>query len=773
MKEKKTDPETVVETAEDSREITTEFPTVKDEDAVKGTRPAKKRGGLFRHERKKQAEKPVRIIDSEADMRVFDTQEPVPAPVAETDIGDTQEIRTDSPTRPIPDLTDTRVLEGGEDDDEVIAEKGSQMLLEGFEEEAPERPEQGDEERLRRVRREKIEDFSQKREQHMQQVAGSEGEPTERGEVIYPETPLEAGQEETEQPVSEAPVEDVDVLATLTAASRSAGVRLFFSAVLEIILCLMTVFSAVSPTIAMAPTAYLVIHVVLFVALCVLNAPLLSEGLSRLFSGAPAISSGVAAAVLAVTVHTALQFLNPAGVTDGSVPLLTGVAGLGVLLLSTAKRVEKDRQLKNAVVAVDDENEKLVYKRIQDPTLAEEIGRPACAIGEPRVAYYRKTVKLDDYLAISDDSRLCTRQMKWYIPCILGVSLIVALIYFALNGISSWMTTVTLFCAMLTVAAPAVLFFALQMAMSGAAHNAQEEGALLTGYTAVEELGSVHALALDAMDIFPEQSVLLHGIKTFSGTRIDDAILDAASVSVRAGGPLSHVFRRMIQNKVDMLRDVDTLVYEQDMGLSGWVSGRRVLIGNRKLLDNHGIDIPSRDYEQRYAVNGRQLVYLSIAGELSAMFVVSYVADPAVKTMLTKLTKQRVTLLVRTCDQNITERLVADVFDLNGYYVELLNAPAGRSFEGLVDGVSESEASGVIAKDSTNGLILALSLCSRLKAAMVFFSILQIVLGVIGVLLVGYTALFGGTIFPPLYILEFLLIAIVLFGFLSILFGRK
>lgn len=100
-------------------------------------------------------------------------------------------------------------------------------------------------------------------------------------------------------------------------------------------------------------------------------------------------------------------------------------------------------------------------------------------------------------------------------------------------------------------------------------------------------------MVLDALDLFPAESVLLHGIKTFSGARIDEAILDAAAVSSAAGGPLSSVFLRVIENRTDILPAVDSLVYEQEMGLSGWVSGRRVLVGNRRLLENHGVDVPS------------------------------------------------------------------------------------------------------------------------------------------------------------------------------------
>ena len=66
------------------------------------------------------------------------------------------------------------------------------------------------------------------------------------------------------------------------------------------------------------------------------------------------------------------------------------------------------------------------------------------------------------------------------------------------------------------------------------------------------------------------------------------------------------MFRRIIEDKVDILPAVDSLVYEQSMGLTGWVAGRRVLVGNRRLLENHGVDVPSRDYELRYTQNGRQ-----------------------------------------------------------------------------------------------------------------------------------------------------------------------
>lgn len=737
------------EPSAESDSTTTEFPLVTEE------KTTAKKPSLFRGKKKKKTEKPI-IAEAGEAVRVYSAAEENTQP-----LDDTQELSAASSV-----MEKTQVIEMN-GDEEKEAEAGGQILLDGFNGDVVSDEQLGAEERLRRVRREKIQDFSQKREQHMLEDAAST-ETAREDLVVYPDVAEEDVVEE--EPVPETPAQ---VKERLEVNTRSAGLSLFFTAVFEMVLFILTIFSSFSASLSMSPTVYTVLHLVLFTLLIAFNAKPLFKGLCRLFSDTPTVASGVSLSVLVALLHTALQFLNPEGVINGKSPFITAISGLALLLFAMGRYLEVQRQNQNARLALNDNAQKTVYKCITDPVLAEEIGRPALAIGLPHVAYYRRSDGVSSYLETSCDDEAASKQIKWYIPTVVSLALVVSLVFFFTTSLSSWFVALSAFCAMVAAAAPALLFFGLQSALNRASASANKEGSGILGYQAVENYGTAHALALDSMDLFPEYSVLLHGIKTFSGTRIDDAILDAASVSVRAGGPLSHVFRRMIQNKVDMLRDVDTLVYEQDMGLSGWVNGRRILIGNRKLLDNHGIDIPSQDYEQRYAINGRQLVYLSIAGELSAMFVVSYIADTGVKAVLEKLTKQRVTLLIRTCDQNITEELVARVFGLNGFYVEVLNAPAGRSFEALAEGVSETETTGIVSNGDRNGLILALAMCNRLRNGTYLFTVLQMIASVAAMAMVGYAAFAFKALIPPVYMLLCLLFGCAATAIGSLFSGRK
>lgn len=758
--------------AEELNTTTTEFPTLltvePEQEVPAETPPKKKRGGFFRRRETREQyfliESPA--VETAAPLETAETED-VKVFGSEAEMDDTREISVSQ---------DTKVIDMAENDAEPEAAPVMQLQLDGFVSEKVEAPKTEEEEEaaLMRVRQEKIQDFSQRREQHQKETAAMAQTQQETSSEAEPRD------EPEKKAVEEAPVAEefteysqvADFRKKLLAERHGARVALLISGVAEAVLFISALISLAFSAVSVNAISYLAVQLLVCICLAAVNFPVLKNGLSKLFSGRATVESGVALAVALTLFHTALQFLNTSGVADGSAPLLTALTGFALLLCQVCRSLACDRMCRN-FSAVSVQGEKMVAKRIQDESLAEEIGRPAVALGLPQVAYFRKTAFASHCFGSMGDSSAGQEWMKWYLPLSVCVSAVIALIYLLVNGLPSWIFSVTLFCLMVCVSMPIFMLFFLQSSISLMSLSLQKNATAVMGYDAVREYGSLHAVALDAIDLFPQSSVMLHGIKTFSGTRIDQAILDAASVSIRAGGPLSHLFRCMILNKVDMLHEVDTLVYEQDMGLSGWVSGRRVLIGNRRLLDNHGIYIPSKDYEDRYAKDGRQLVYLSIAGELSAMFVVSYTADETVKRILTELTDRRVTLLVRTCDPNITEKLLASVFGLNGFYIELLGAPAGRSYEALVDGVTAEEPAGIVSRGGVNGMMRAVAKCRLLRNGVRLFTVLQSIFGLAALLAVGALALFGGVMLSPLFVLELTVVGLVVTGAMSLLFSIR
>lgn len=604
------------------------------------------------------------------------------------------------------------------------------------------------EEQLEQTRREKIEEFQKKRQTHGLdfKLAGDEEEDNDPAEepVTYEEEELEDYGRYEETPA---------VQNELNYRRRTGWISVFLTLSLEAVLVTLSLLVHITGAPPLDPYLYIGLHGFMLLFMMLVNHQMVGGGLASLARMQADGDSAAAVAAVAALVHTLLQFIRPAAVADGTLELLAPVAGLSLLLAALGRQARVCRICANfRFVSYPGEN--FAAHRIEDRQTAEEVGRAAVALGEPQVAFFKGAPFLTRFLENSYAEDGGDRVMKLFVPLLAAASALLGVGYGLLHPDGWWMA-LTVFVSALCLATPAAMT-AMNFPLLRAGKKALSRGGMVSGWNAVKEFGHLHAVVVDAADLFPSESVLLHGIKTFSGTRIDEAILDAAAISIQAGGPLAAVFRRVIEDKTDILPAVDSLVYEQDMGLAGWVGGRRVLVGNRRLLENHGVDVPSRDYEMRYTKNNRQLVYLSAAGELSAMFVVSYVADEGIAEALHSLEKAGITLLVRTCDPNVTESLICDVLDIDGYYVEMLGTVAGRAFS-RVEAVSYGEVPAVLASNGRiEGTAAALSACRRLRIGAGLGLAAQIVAAGVGFALSLILAFRSGMVMPPAYALGYL-----------------
>ena len=89
---------------------------------------------------------------------------------------------------------------------------------------------------------------------------------------------------------------------------------------------------------------------------------------------------------------------------------------------------------------------------------------------------------------------------------------------------------------------------------------------------------------------------------------------------------------------------------------------------------------------------GKELLYLSNFGSLSAGFVISYHADKQLKTQLRELEKVGVALMVYTTDPNVTPARVAQVYGLQEENIHMVPAALQQEAEAALDGTGETAA---------------------------------------------------------------------------------
>lgn len=269
----------------------------------------------------------------------------------------------------------------------------------------------------------------------------------------------------------------------------------------------------------------------------------------------------------------------------------------------------------------------------------------------------------------------------------------------------NWGTGINTAVCALTISTPVSLLFIMNNVLTDISAELDKYGARVCGFEGAQMAASTNAIVLEAANLFGSQGCDLHGIKVFNNTKIDDAIIYAAAVIIKTKSPLAHVFDDVIIGKQSILPKVDSVQYEEQMGTSAWVYHKKVLVGNRNLLINHGVNVPKISFEQKYTRRNRKALYLAVDGKIMAMFVVSYSADPDLKRELIKLEKTGITLIVKSSDPYINEESLANLFDLPKGYIKVMNRQAARVFEKYSDMQVEKSPAYVVHNGTAKGLV--------------------------------------------------------------------
>lgn len=159
--------------------------------------------------------------------------------------------------------------------------------------------------------------------------------------------------------------------------------------------------------------------------------------------------------------------------------------------------------------------------------------------------------------------------------------------------------------------------------------------------------------------------------------------------------------------KQSILPDVDGVIYEDKMGTSAWIYQKKILVGTRELLMHHGVAVPKEDFENKYTRKGRKALYLAVAGKISAMFVVSYSADNAIKKSLKKLEKSGITILLKSSDPYINEENIMEIFDLPEGFIRVMTSSNARIFEKYSNLVVEKSPAYTVHNGTALGFISA------------------------------------------------------------------
>ena len=470
--------------------------------------------------------------------------------------------------------------------------------------------------------------------------------------------------DEPEHPEEYRSEEDTeDVLADLLSAKGKAVGRIAGTGILAAVLGVIALLGSAS-FLQLAPAVYYGLNAALLLGCILLNSRTVLGGSAKLFMLRADTTSICGFAALLSLLQCVVLL---AGGAEAQ-PVSGFVCALALVACAFGDYLDAARTLKN-FRSIAENPKKYASLVLADQDFTRMLTHDL-HVGEANVLIKRRTGFTDNFLAHSASTNVRFDRVRRLQPAVALVCVLLG-VFAALRGdVAEGISTAAMAAAM---CAP----FAAGLMSPLPIHKLQTRltrmGAVLPGYSAAEELADANCVVLEGRELFPRDKVLLHGIKTFERERVDRAILYAASVLIHSCDTMSHMFMKVIQGKTDMLFEADSVVYEEGLGFSFWVEQNRILVGRRELLEAHEIEVPSRDYENRYTkTSTRDAIYLAVAGKLYAMFVISYAPDEEMGGMLQELVKNNINIIVRTRDFIITPDKIARMYNIPRAMVTLV-----------------------------------------------------------------------------------------------------
>ncbi len=269
--------------------------------------------------------------------------------------------------------------------------------------------------------------------------------------------------------------------------------------------------------------------------------------------------------------------------------------------------------------------------------------------------------------------RLVDTVSGYFVPVVIVVSIITFVIWSVWGPEPAIAYAVINAVAVLIIACPCALGLATPMSIMVGTGKGAMMGVLFKNAEALEVLRKVDTLVVDKTGTLTEGKPKLVAVMATQGFEESDNLRLAASLERASEHPLAEAIVQGAEARGVELTLAEEFQSVTGMGVTGVVDGRKVALGNIKLLESLGIDagdLPQQADNQRG--EGQTVMLLAIDGKAAGLIGV---ADPIKETTpeaIRNLHGEGIKIVMLTGDSRKTAEAVAAKLDIDQVQAEVL-----------------------------------------------------------------------------------------------------
>ncbi len=259
---------------------------------------------------------------------------------------------------------------------------------------------------------------------------------------------------------------------------------------------------------------------------------------------------------------------------------------------------------------------------------------------------------------------------SYFVPIVMAIAVIAGIAWY-LSGMSV-IFSLTIFIAVLVIACPCALGLATPTAIMVGTGKGAEYGVLIKGGEALETTHRIKTIVFDKTGTITEGKPKVTDIVSTGIVGVTELLQLAASAEKGSEHPLGEAIVNDAKAKnMDFFR-VESFEAIPGHGIEVVIQGKKMLLGNKKLMDDRKIEITLQNESDRLAEEGKTPMYVTIDNQLAGIIAVADVMKASSKRAIEALHSMGIEVAMITGDNRRTAEAIAKQVGIDRVLAEVL-----------------------------------------------------------------------------------------------------
>lgn len=242
--------------------------------------------------------------------------------------------------------------------------------------------------------------------------------------------------------------------------------------------------------------------------------------------------------------------------------------------------------------------------------------------------------------------------------------------------------------AVLIIACPCALGLATPMSVMVGVGKGAQSGVLVKNAEALERMNQVDTLVIDKTGTITEGKPTVENVFSVSSAYSEEEILQfIASLNNSSEHPLAVATVTYAKDRNIELLKSNHFNSVTGKGVQGEVNGKKVFLGNKKMMDEAGASISSKTEEEAesYQQKGKTVSFVAIGSNVEGYIVIGDKIKQTSKKAIGELQSKNIRVIMLTGDHPDTAKAVAAELGLSDFKAGLLPGDKLKEVEKLQD----------------------------------------------------------------------------------------